>query len=102
MKTQVPKKVVLMCGMVLLGVAVCMSFWLFLREHKTRNFLASNELTAERRNTWQTTKNTDENHRDEHIILEERVEKIAQTAKKQFHVHVERRGTRRTRYSKKD
>ncbi len=106
MKTKVPRKVVLMCSAVLLGIAVCMSFWLFLqfktaREHKTRNFLASNELVAERRNTWQTTKNTDENHkrssnpdvrsetrqigvidpRHEHIIL---VEKVVQTVKKNF------------------
>ncbi len=84
MKTQVTRKVVLMCSAVLLGIAVCMSFWLFLREHKTRNFLASNELIAERRNTWQTTKNTDENHRHEHITLEERVERVVQRAKSNF------------------
>ena len=84
MKNRVTRKVVLMCGAVLLGIAVCMSFWVFLREHKTRNFLASNELRVERRNTWQATKNTDENHRDEHIALEERVERIAQTAKNSF------------------
>ena len=84
MKTKMTRKVVLMCSAVLLGIAVCMSFWLFLREHKTRNFLASNGLIAERKNTWQTTKNTDENHRDEHITLEERVERIAQTAKNNY------------------
>ena len=101
MKTKVTRKVVLICSAVLLGIAVCSSFWLFLREHKTRNFLASNELVAERRNTWQTTKHTDENHkrssnpdvrsetrqiggidpRHEHIIL---VEKVVQTVKKNF------------------
>ena len=84
MKTKMTRKVVLMCSAVLLGIAVCMSFWLFLREHKTRNFLTNNELIAERRNTWQAKKNTDENHRDEHITLEERVERIAQTAKNNF------------------
>ena len=84
MKNEVTRKVALMCSAVLLGIVVCMSFWLFLREHKTRNFLASNGLIAERKNTWQTTKNTDENHRDEHITLEERVERIAQTAKNNF------------------
>ena len=112
MKTQVTRKAVLMCSAVLLGIAVCMSFWLFLREHKARNFLASNELVVERRNTWQTTKNTDENHkrssnpdvrsetrqigvidpRHEHITLDENhrhehiilVEKVVQTVKKNF------------------
>ena len=84
MKTKVTRKVVLMCSAVLLGVAVCMSFWLFLREHKTRNFLASNELIAERRNTWQTKKNTDENQGDEPLTLEERAERVTQMAKKNF------------------
>ena len=84
MKTKVTRKVVLMCSAVLLGIAVCMSFWLFLREHKTRNFLTSNELITERRNTGQAKKNTDENQGDEPLTLEERVERVVQRAKSNF------------------
>ena len=81
MKTKMTRKVVLMCSVVFLGISVCISSWLFLREHKTRNFRTNTELIAERRNTWQTKKNTDENHRDEHITLEESAERVVQVAK---------------------
>ena len=84
MKTKMTRKVVLMCSAVLLGIAVCMSFWLFLREHKARNFLASNELKTERVNTWQPKKNTDENQGDEPLTLEERAERVTQMAKNNF------------------
>ena len=84
MKTKVTRKVVLMCSAVLLGIAVCMSFWFFLREHKTRNFLTSNELKTERINTGQPKKNTDENQGDEQLTLEERAERIAQRAKSSY------------------
>ena len=84
MKTKVTRKVVLMCSAVLLGIAVCMSFWLFLREHKARNFLTNNELIAERRNTWQAKKNTDENQGHEPLTLEERVERVVQRTKSNF------------------
>ena len=97
MKTKVTRKVVLMCSAVLLGITVCMSLWLFLREHKTRNF-TNNELITERINTGQAKKNTDENQGDEprhkapaggdiafHLLtLEERVESIAQMAKSNY------------------
>ena len=82
MKTQVTRKVVLMCSAVLLGIAVCMSFWFFLREHKARNFLTSNELKTERINTWQTKKNTDENQAEEPLTLDERAERVTQMAKR--------------------
>ena len=81
MKNKVTRKVVLMCSAVLLGIAVCVSFWLFLREHKTRNFLTSNELKTERINTWQTKKNTDESQAEEPLTLDERVERVTQMAK---------------------
>ncbi len=84
MKTKVTRKVVLMCSAVLLGIVVCMSFWLFLREHKARNFLTNSELKTERINTWQTKKNTDENQGDEPLTLEERAERVTQMAKKNF------------------
>ena len=84
MKTKVTRKVVLMCSAVLLGIAVCMSFWLFLREHKTRNFLTSNELKTERINTGQPKKNTDENQGDEQLTLEERAERVVQKAKSSY------------------
>ncbi len=84
MKTKVTRKVVLMCSVVLLGIVVCMSFWLFLREHKARNFLTNSELKTERINTWQTKKNTDENQGDEPLTLEERAERVTQMAKKNF------------------
>jgi len=61
-----------------------MSFWLFLREHKARNFLTNNELKPERINTGQPKKNTDENQGDEPLTLEESAESVAQTAKKKF------------------
>ena len=44
MKNRVTRKAVLMCSVVLLGIIICMSFWLFLREHTDRNFLANSEL----------------------------------------------------------
>ena len=81
MKTKVTRKVVLMCSAVLLGIVVCMSFWLFLREHKARNFLTNSELKTERINTWQTKKNTNENQGDEPLTLEERAERVTQMAK---------------------
>ena len=84
MKTKVTRKVVLMCSAVLLGIVVCMSFWLFLREHKARNFLTNSELKTERINTWQTKKNTDENQGDEPLTLEERAERVTRMAKKNF------------------
>ena len=84
MKTKVTRKGVLMCSAVLLGIAVCMSFWLFLREHKESDFLANNELKTERINTWQTKKNTDENQGDEPLTLEERAERVTQMAKNNF------------------
>ena len=89
MKTKVTRKIVLMCSAVLLGIAVCMSFWLFLKEHKTRNFLTSNKLKTERINTGQPKKNTDENQGDEQLTfeqltLEERAERIAQRAKSSY------------------
>lgn len=84
MKNRVTRKVVLMCSAVLLGIIVCMSFWLFLREHKDRNFLANSELKTERINTWQTKKNTDENQGDEPLTLEERAERVTQMAKNNF------------------
>lgn len=86
MKTQVTRKVVLMCSTVLLGIAVCMSFWLFLREHKARNFLTNSELITERINTKDKhragKKNTDENQGDELLTLEERAERVTQMAKR--------------------
>lgn len=85
MKTQVTRKVVLMCSTVLLGIAVCMSFWLFLREHKARNFLTNSELITERINTKDKhragKKNTNENQGDEPLTLEERAERVTQKAK---------------------
>ena len=96
METQVTRKVVLMCSAVLLGIAVCMSFWLFLWEHKARNFLTNNELKMERINTAQAKQNTNENQGDEsrrkapagrdiafHLLtLEEKAERIVQMAKR--------------------
>ena len=95
MKTQVTRKVVLMCSAVLLGIAVCMSFWLFLREHKARNSLTNSELKTERINTAPAKQNTNENQGDEsrrkapagrdiafHLLtLEERAERVTQMAK---------------------
>ena len=36
MKTKATRKVVFMCSMVLIGIAVCMSVWFFLRDHKAQ------------------------------------------------------------------
>lgn len=86
MKTQVTRKVVLMCSTVLLGIVVCMSFWLFLREHKARNFLTNSELITERINTKDKhragEKNTNENQGAELLTLEERAERVTQMAKR--------------------
>ncbi len=84
MKTKVTRKVVFMCSAVLLGIAVCISFWLFLREHKSRNFLTSNKLKTERIHTGQPKKNTDENQGDEPLTLEENAERAAQRAKSNY------------------
>ncbi len=88
MKNRVTRKVVLMCSAVLLGIAVCMLFWLFLREHKSRNFLANSELITERINTKDKhragKKNTNENQGDEPLTLEERAERVTQMAKNNF------------------
>ena len=84
MKSKVTRKIVLMCSVVLLGIAVCISFWVFLREHKTRNFLTSNELKTERVNTRQPKKNTDENQGNEPLTLEENAERVVQIAKSNY------------------
>ena len=84
MKTQVTRKVVLMCSTVFLGIAVCISFWLFLREHKARDLVTNNELIAERRNTGQAQNNPDENQADEWLTLDERAERLSQRAKNNY------------------
>lgn len=84
MKTKVTRKVVLMCSVVLLGIAVCMSFWLFLREHKGRTFLTNSKLITARINTTPAKKNTNENQGDESLTLEERVERVTQMAKSNY------------------
>ena len=84
MKTKVTRKVVLMCSAVLLGIAVCISLWLFLREHKARDLVTNNELIAERINTGQVQNNPDENQGDEPLTLEENAERAAQTAKNNY------------------
>ena len=67
------RKIVLMCSGVLVGIAVCMSLWFFLREHKARDLVTNNELTTERRNARQQKKKPDENQGDEPLPFEERV-----------------------------
>ena len=88
MKNQVTRKVVLVCSAVLLGIAVCMSVWFLLQNHKAQVLQGNstpiahnNRRVAQSRNALQPSKNTDENHRREHIALEER---IVQTAKNNF------------------
>ena len=88
MKNQVNRKVVLVCSAVLLGIVVCMLVWFLLQNHKAQVLQGNstpiahnNRRVAQSRNALQPSKNTDENHRREHIALEER---IVQTAKNNF------------------
>ena len=91
MKTESIRKVILVGSILLVGVAVCVSVWFFLRMHKTRDlptreyssreqqslFPINNGLATENRNTLQSSLNSDEEPLD-------RYEKVARNAKSDF------------------
>ena len=88
MKTESVRKMILVSSALLVGIAVCMSVWFFLREHRARTLLAreypsreqqslfptNNGLTTENRKAMQSSPNPDEEPLD-------RNKKIARDAK---------------------
>ncbi len=92
MKAKSTRKVVLVCSAVLIGIAVCVSVWFMLREHRVRSLLANgrpgmehqsvfhatNEIVGDSRNTPQQGQQPDGNQEKGSLTLEE---KTAQQAK---------------------
>lgn len=88
MKTKTAKKVVLMCSVVLIGIAVCILVWFFLRQHKAQVLQGNstpiahnNKGVAKSRNTLQPSQNPDGNRGEALLSFEE---SVARGAKSNF------------------
>ena len=88
MRTQLPRKVFFVSGAVLIGIAICVSMWLFLREHKKQVFQKdstttthSNRGVTKSGNTLQPSKNPHGNLGEAQLSFEG---SIARGAKSNF------------------